>query len=174
MIPIPVKEGATALERWLLNHGRFRKALDIRSYRGIAAFDERSDEEAMKASREKYYKKVSDIVGTEGQMILDHIEDASDYDEIWSSLHDWMDDRPDYTAYEKMQQRREAWLNTLTVSDIHAMGYRSSAFLYSKTIPGRYGWDDQQEEVYKFSDGDEYREQDGRAYAVKLGIINEL
>ena len=164
MIPVTLKQGATKLERWLLNKGEFKKAMDVRVFRGIAVFNT-EDESILNHWKTHYYNRVVSKIGIEMQIIYDHILDTEDFDRDWQALSDWMDDDVDYTEYNKMMERRTNYLNNLKISDIHGMGYTSNAHLYFD----QYG-----NERYKFPDGDDYPNRDGRGYALKLGILNEL
>ena len=73
MIPVTLKQGATKLERWLLNKGEFKKAMDVRVFRGIAVFNT-EDESILNHWKTHYYNRVVSKIGIEMQIIYDHIQ----------------------------------------------------------------------------------------------------
>jgi hypothetical protein len=164
MIPAHIKQGASKLERWLLNQEKYKLALKIRAYRGIANMDS-DDESILSHWREYYYNRVAKIIGVEMSIISEHISDTYDFNRDWDELIEWMDNDVDYTEFNKRMERRDKYLKSLTVSDLQAMGYDCDAHLYS---------DDYGQEWWKFPNGERIPNWDGLSYAITLGILDEL
>lgn len=166
-IPKPVRDGASMLERYLLNRGRVETALLVRAYRGIAIAG--GDEEATAYYRIKSFKKLEHITGAPSKIIYTHIDDDSDFDPYWIKLEEFIESRKE-DVYERMQReamedRARNFLRAASVHTVMNMGF---------TAEGVWYYDALGVECFKFKDGSSVRWDDAVSYIAHLGRFNEF
>lgn len=176
MIAQHIKNGATVLERWLLNQGKYKTALYVRSFRGIAPVQDGS--EAARLHAEHDANRLCDKLGLDRgtQMVINHVMDESCFDQYWESLEKWINNFVDLNELErKRQQIIDQSTSSWTIEQIHSWGYTSDAILTTKIVSyGRFGIRPKEVEFWKFPDGEMYTNSQGAAYAMKAGFYDDL
>lgn len=166
-IPKPVRDGASMLERYLLNRGRVETALLVRAYRGIAVAG--GDEEATAYYRDKYFKKMEHITKAPSKIIYTHIDDTSDFDTYWPKLEEFIDvltgDIHERLQREAMEDRARNFLRAASVHTVMNMGFTAEGVWYYDSLGVEY---------FKFKDGHSVRWNDAVSYITYLKRFEEF
>jgi len=164
-IPKHLRDGASMLERYLLNRGKVTLALHVRHMRGIAIAD--GDADAVHFYKKRYINKLLKITEAPLKICTTHVIDVRGNTE-WDDLSTWYLDnvQPDCTYEDDVKKKRaENFLKAASIYHLRNLGFYCD---------GSWKSDVNGIEAFYFPDGTKLLWYDGLSYIVKLGRLNEF